>query len=156
MTHTDIAMEKDLQGNYDLVIENGRLKTTESFETAIQMSFFLDARADPSEVPIAENRRGWWGNEFGIVNGRQLGSKLWLLSQARAIQETLLKAIEYTREGFQHFVDDGHATKVEVEGELIKNEETLQGGVKLDIKIFTNQDIVIEKTFTLWLNTKQV
>ena len=150
MTHTDLAMEKDAQGNYDLVIENGLFKTTQSFETAIQMSFFLDARADPSEEPIAENRRGWWGNEFSLVPNRQLGNKLWLLFQARAIQETLLKAIEFTKEGFQHFVDDGFATKVEVDGNL------LQDRINLNIQIFTNQDVIIEKTFTLWLNTKQL
>jgi len=150
MAHTDLAMEKDAQGNYDLVIVDGLFKTTESFETAIQLLFFLDARAEPSEVPIAQNRRGWWGNVFNQIPNTELGNKLWLLFQARAIEETRLKAEQFVKQGFQQLVDSQHATKIEVVGELFENR------VEINIKIFTNQDVIIEQTFTLWLNTKQV
>ena len=111
-------MVKDEFNNYDKVVENGRLKSTQSFESALQASLFWDRRADSSEVSDPQRRRGWFGNQFDPVPERELGSKLWLLEQARVNLETLLKAKLYTKESLEWFIEDGHATKIQVDGNL--------------------------------------
>ncbi len=150
MTHTDISMVKDEFNNYDKVIVDGLLKTTQSFESDLQLSLFLDRRADSSEVSDPQRRRGWFGNQFDPVPERQLGSKLWLLEQARVTKETLLKAKLYTKEAIEWFVEDGHATKIEVDGSLLPN------NIKIRAKIFRLNDLVVDHTFTLWENTKEI
>jgi phage gp46-like protein len=133
-------MIKNADGNYDKVVVDGLLKTTQSFESALQLSLFLDRRADSSEVSDPQRRCGWFGNEFDPVFDRQLGSKLWLLKQARITKETLLKAKLYTREALEWFVEDGHATKIQVDGSL------LPSNIKIAVKIFRLNDLVVDKT----------
>ncbi len=150
MVHTDISMVKDEFGNYDKFIVDGLLKTTSSFESALQLSLFLDRRADSSEISDPQRRRGWFGNEFDPVPERQLGSKLFLLEQTKVNKETLLKAKLYTKESLEWFIEDGHATKIQVDGNLFPSK------IVIRVQIFRLNDIIIDQTFTLWENTENI
>jgi len=99
------------------VAENGDLVITEGFDTALKMSLFEERRADRTEVVPAENRRGWWAKELNDAQF-EIGSKLWLLDQARLNQETLNKAIDFVQQATSWLVTDGHLNEVRVSGEL--------------------------------------
>ncbi len=111
-----------LQGSdriWDIVIENGSIATEDGFDTAITMSLFTDARAPEAKVEIPEFRRGWLGNIESPVDGREIGSLLWLLEQKRLIQNTLNEAISYARSALNWFVEDGLAKRIEVSGVIV-------------------------------------
>jgi len=148
--NVDVSLIKDDENIYDLNIENGDFVSNDSFETAIQMSIFGEVRADRSEVPTPEFRRGWWGNTTNRVVNYQIGSKIWLLEQARRTPTTLNLAIDYARNSLQWLIDDGHATNIEVSGEFTDE------GVRLNIVIFRPQDKVQNFTFDLWDNTTTI
>ena len=81
--------------NYDLQIDsNGDILTDDFFDTSLLVSLFAEQRATPSEMPESHRRRGWIGNES--TPGFEIGSKLWLYSQAR-VTRTLLSDIDSIR-----------------------------------------------------------
>jgi len=84
----------DFDSQGDFVLEDG-------FDTAILMSLMCNKRANEAEVEAPQYRRGWWGNETSDFDNFEIGSKLWLLSQARATQNTLNRAIRYTQDALQ-------------------------------------------------------
>ncbi len=146
----DIAIEynSDLE-MYDLVIEGGQFKTVTNFDTALNMSLLCERRADSSEMPQPERRRGWWGNRIlQQVADYETGSKLCLLEQARRTPETLQVAIDYTKKSLEWFIEDNHLSDVRVRGEL-----TGANGIRLYIDLVTFLDKVESKYFDLWNNT---
>ena len=98
--------------------EFGDLAAGDDLATAVVLSLFTDRRAEPDDgVPDGtDDRRGWWGD--GLAD-RPLGSRLWLLSRAKATRETRLRAIEYAQEALAWLVDDGVADAVEVDAEWL-------------------------------------
>lgn len=147
MVDLDVSTRFDNNQIFDIAFDDsGDFLMTDSFDTAIKMSFFGEVRADRSEVPSPERRRGWWGNTVNVDN-YEFGSKLWLLDQVRATQDTLNKAINYTQLGFQWFVSDNLLSKVEVTGELRPD------NVKLAIVLIRSNSIVETRYFDLWQNS---
>lgn len=137
------------EGTREFVIslENGDFKTIDSFDTSITVSLFGDERADSSEVPAVERRRGWWGNNFGSDSEFQLGSKLWILNQERRTQETLNKAITIAQNALQWLVDEGHAKNIDVVGAFTA------AGIGLTITIFRSSAVTETKYYELWNNS---
>lgn len=140
----------ELGETYDISFANGDFELVDNFDTAIDMSLFCERRADRSEVPTPERRRGWWGNELSRVAGFQIGSKLWLLAQARRTQETLNKAISYAQESLQWLIEDNLAEQVVVTGEYLDDV-----GIRLYITIYRSQSIVESRYYDLWTETKK-
>jgi phage gp46-like protein len=147
----DLKLAKDdATGLYDLSLTAGDFTLVDSFDTSVQVSILGDERADQSEVPSSELRRGWWGNQFNDDIAFQLGSKLWLLYQARATQDTLNSAINFAQNSLQWLVDDGHAQEVAVTGvRTIDN-------ITLTVNIFRDQARVETRYYDLWDNTGSI
>jgi phage gp46-like protein len=103
----DFLIQKNSAGIYDLVIENEIIKETNSLQTAIAMSIFMEKRASEDESLLPEYRRGWWGNLNNDIDDYEIGSKFWLLEQARAGRETNALAKKYIADGLQWLKDDG-------------------------------------------------
>ncbi len=139
--------QQENTGEFVVSLENGDFKTVDSFDTSIAVALFGDERADSSEVPAVERRRGWWGNNFNDTPEFQLGSKLWLLNQNRRTQDTLNKAITIAQNALQWLVDDGHADAVDVTGAFSDN------GITLTITIFRNSAVTETKYYDLWNNS---
>lgn len=147
----DIAIQQDSTGKFYTELSNGDFLTNNSFDTSLIISLFGDKRADPSEVPTVENRRGWWGNPFNTDDITfELGSKLWLLHQERATPATLSKAISYAKDALQWLVDDGFAQRVDVSGNLSQN------NIQLIVTIFRDAAVTETKYYSLWDNTGTV
>lgn len=114
----DIRTQWDGTGGRYL-LAGGQLATDRDLDSAIILSLFLDRRALPDDVLPAgvESRRGWWGDTFAAVEGDRIGSRLWLLRREKQTQETLNRAVEYSREALQWLVDDRVAAVVSVVAE---------------------------------------
>lgn len=148
MSFVDILLEKTEAGFYDLAFDNGDLLATQGFTSALLMSILCERRATPSEVAQPEKRRGWWGNAFLGFTDFEIGSKLWLLSQARANQVTLNNSITYTNNALEWFAQDKYIDKANVTAEY-----NAQNVLLLYIQFIIGQDIVLNKGFRLWDNT---
>jgi phage gp46-like protein len=148
MAFVDFTLDKGDRTYHDLDIVDGDFKTTDGYSTSLLMTVMCERRASESEVPKPSKRRGWFGNEFAGFDNFEIGSKLWLLSQARADELSLNNAVTYVEEASQWYVDDNLLDKVEVTGTYI-DLITLE----LDVKFFKSQDLVFQKGFTLWENT---
>ena len=82
-------------------------------ETAVLISIFTDAEADPDDVipDGTQDPRGWWADPT-------MGSKLWLLQRAKHTPATLLTAIAYLKQALAWLTADGVAANVAVTGRM--------------------------------------
>lgn len=144
----DIKLSQLSNGTFDISVTDGDLTPETGFETAMWVSLFTDARAQPENVVLSENRRGWMGNVVSPVSGRDLGGLLWLTDQRRLTQNTLNETIDYARKSLSWFVEDGLAINVDVSGEIVP-----QSGITLTI-VFTAPDGSTETHYVpLWKET---
>lgn len=144
-----VGQDADLSltnGIYDFQIDsNGDILTKDFFDTSLLMSLFCERRASASEMPNSELRRGWIGNES--TPDFEIGSKLWLYSQAR-VTRTTLNGIETTvKNGLQWQVEDNIAVSIDVTSSLGNGSIA----VTLDIKRVNSS--VERRYFELWNNT---
>lgn len=89
----------------------GGLRARAALVTAVIICLLTDARADASELPAGDDRRGWPGDSFDFADGEApIGSKLWLLRR-RAIDaaETPRLAEDYAVAALQPLIDQGAA-----------------------------------------------
>lgn len=136
----------DSKGYYDLIIdENGDFEKENSFDSAIIVSLTAERRADVTESPIPEKRRGWEGNEFMPV---EFGSKLWLLEQERLTNQVLNQADVYAAQALQWLIDFNYLESIIVEADRSQR-RTL--GLNIDLFRFNGQ--IEHRYFEPWNNT---
>lgn len=143
----DIALVKNESGIYDISFSSGDFEKAQGLDTAIINSLNIDQRAEASEVATPQNRRGNIIDELNNENDFQIGSKLWLLSQKRANQETVSLAESYASECLQWLIDDGIAQTVIVSG-ILKNDN-----IVLSITIKQSDGTTFNKSYDLWSKT---
>ncbi len=143
----DIQLRPDETGIYDIAIENGDFKPDDGLETSLIVSLRSDARADESQVPQPENRRGWIGDLVTRAPGYVYGSHLWLLEQARLTQETLAQAENNARAALNWMVEDGLAQAIDV---IASRQD---GALILDVTVISPDGSVVRKAFDLWRKT---
>lgn len=105
-------------GDADLEILDGDLASDRGLTTAVLLSLFLDRRAEPDDQPPsgdANDRRGWWADQFHEVEGDRIGSRLWLLDRSKRTGETVRRAEEYVREALAWMIEDRVVSSVGVE-----------------------------------------
>jgi len=93
------------------------LDSDEPLVRAVIISLFTWRRANADDDLPGDERMGWWGDSFPTVTNDRIGSRLWLLSRAKLIPETLRRAKAYADEALKWLVDDGVAARVDVEVE---------------------------------------
>jgi len=142
----DIALTK-INSYYDFSIENGDFALTQGMDTALLMSIFCEKRADISEMPFAETRRGWWGNTVLDTENYEIGSKLWLLEQARRDLTSLSLAKTYAQDCLQWLIEDSLAKEIQTDSAFSEN------GIDIDINIVTSSNKIVSKAYNLWNNT---
>lgn len=119
---SDIALVWDNDaGAADIAIVANDLQADDGLETAVFLSLFTDRRAEDGDtLPDSEdNRRGWWADGVPVVPGDRWGSRLWLLSRAKAEPETAVRAREYAEEALAWLVEDRVTDRIEVTAELV-------------------------------------
>lgn len=112
----DFALKFNDNAEADIVVTNGVPEFDDGFETAIYISLFTDARAgDDEELPDnSGDKRGWWANALEEPAFR-LGSKLWMLSRSKTVNEVLQRAITYATEALQWMKRDGVVDDIKVD-----------------------------------------
>lgn len=146
---SDLKLVLDPETNqYDVSLKDGDLEGDDSFETDLIVSLYTDARADRSEQPIPELRRGWWGDEVSNIPGSKIGSKFWLLDQARLTTDILNKGIDYGRLCLYWLVQQAYSKKVDVTGEI-----EYPYTINLAIKITNANGATESRAYKVWLNT---
>lgn len=93
------------------------LQSADPLVRSVVISLFTWRRAQPDDDLPAAERMGWWGDSFATVPNDRIGSRLWLLSRAKLVPDTVARAKEYAVEALQWLIDDGVASRVEVEAE---------------------------------------
>ena len=122
----------------DIVRDGSRFAEDGGLETAVLLSLFLDARAQPDdELPDGEDDpRGYWADAFSsdeetpVILDRW-GSRLYLLRRSALTDETVNRAREYALEALEWFKTDGVASAIRVKTEA-QPPETLAIGVEID------------------------
>lgn len=128
---------------------DGDIEMTEGLETAVLMSILCEKRADADEITAPEFRRGDWSNTLNDDTDYEVGSKLWLLDVARAIQESANLGESAIEEGLQWMIDDNIIKSVTVESSISGNELTFTVKVeksdnKFEEYLFNNYKITID------------
>jgi len=129
----DIKASLTEDGSFTIGFTDGDLAKEDGFDTAINLSLFTDKRASEDRISDPSKRRGWLGNVASPVEGRQLGSLLWLINQRKLIPETRNDAISYCTDALNWIVEDGFAKSVTTTGEIIP-----RLGIELKITIVPN------------------
>lgn len=148
----DIALFQDkTTGLYDISFTDGDFTLVDNFDTSITVSLMTDARANSTQEPRAELRRGWWGNQFSdSFPDYEIGSQLWLLTQSRKVQATLNSAIDFAKSALSWLVSDNHAKAVNVTGKIDDD------GITIGINIDRGASTTETKYYDLWNNTGKV
>lgn len=145
---TDILLKKTDADYYDFEIYKGDFLLTDGFDTAIIISLLTDRRADSSEVSPVELRRGWFGNLIlrNIINDSsiELGSKLWLLYQARQMQNTINFARNASNEALIWLVEYRYALSVVSEVSAIDESTILD-----EVSIILDDNVKLKRSFEL-------
>jgi phage gp46-like protein len=129
----------------------GLLDETQQLADAIIVALNSDALADTSDVlpdPRDDNRRGWWGDTDAatIWNGWPLGSKLWLLTREKIVDNnaragaTTTRAQMYIQQALQPFIDNKICSNVvvnvtQLDSERIQASITIYRGPKTAIQL---------------------
>ena len=143
----DVLIRSDSRGLYDLEIDGADFASAYGFETAIPTSFFTDARASETQVQEAHRRRGWAGNILYVDQGRQLGGLLWILDQARIVNDTINFAKRFAEDSLQWMLDDGVALAVQIDVE-----RTAIRAITISTDILAI-DNTVQRYITLWRAT---
>lgn len=116
----DIALAWNADaGQADMAMAGGDLALDAGLRTAVLVSLFTDAPAQPGDaIPDGSaDRRGWWGDLPAApeLQGRAAdatGSRLWLLDRALQTDATLALAKAYAEEALAWMVADRVAGSV--------------------------------------------
>lgn len=133
---------------WDIFLDNsGDLEGVNSIDTAIDISLFTDKRADKSEIQASELRRGWIGNLFNAIIDYKIGSKLWLIYQARNLQLTANKGVDFIKDSLKWLIEDGLVEDIKVSAN-----RTIDN-IEFNLRII-RKDNEIERIFILWENSQ--
>lgn len=94
----------------DLRVQDHRLATDASLETAIRISLLTDRRVRPDDGVRGDDLKGWAGDQY---LRRPLGSRLWSLKGMK-IDRALDLVEDIVLEALRWMVEDGLAVSVKV------------------------------------------
>lgn len=123
---TDLRLDVTETGA-DLLLVDGDLAIDEGLETAVIVSLFSDARVGPDELLPEEvqavddpayvrETRGFWAD----TPEDRWGSKLYLLSRAKATDDTATRAARFAEESLAWMLRDGIASRIDVAAEFVE------------------------------------
>lgn len=143
---TDVVLNHD-KGYWDFEwTADGDISTGQTLDTFILLCLFDEQRAAPSEVPEANRRRGWAGNES--TPGFEQGGKAWLFEQERMLGSTLAELGVVVRNSLQPLITYDLADEV-----IVGTPRIQRGRTVVDITLLRTGSVIAQNTYTLWENT---
>lgn len=104
------------RGDWSLA-STGQVDDQHDLKTAALISLFTWRRAHPDDV-LPDPRMGRKGCWIDALQGRQMGSRLWLLQREKQTRAVVLRAKEYAEESLQWLLDDGVCKSITVITEI--------------------------------------
>lgn len=107
---------------FDWAIDGAQLAVDDGLKTAVIISLFTDRRATSSDTlpDTSSDRRGWFGDDYGGIEGDQIGSHLWLLAREKQTAETLERARRYALDSLAWLKTDGVVQSVAVQASWLR------------------------------------
>lgn len=124
---SDIAIEFNENLFFDLIIENGDLKTDDGLETAVLISLFTDSRPDETTINLPngdDDLRGWWGDEFLDDALDKTGGEVWLYLRGKITEQNLINLRQAAVDSLSWMIEDNVASSVDVITEIETQFET--------------------------------
>jgi len=130
-----------LTGTGDFNMLGAGLELGHDLETAVLISLFTDAQADPGDIVLDSDPRGWWADTYAafedpalptIANDR-IGSKLWQIFNMPRTQNTLNWMRDQILIALNWMLKDGVASSIEAFPRF-----TSSGGVGAVVRITAN------------------
>lgn len=145
MSKQDFAFEQDNLGFFDLIIDPATkdFKAVEGMETAIDIQLFTNQRVSKQERALPLDRQGWSGDMESRSLGYQMGSLLFLQSQARDTPLDNNETASYAKNALDYLVVIG-ASKDVTSRVIGKN---IEGTI-------INEDNSVSRYNKLWRDTK--
>jgi phage gp46-like protein len=129
----------------DWIFSDGDLASGRDLETAVVISLFTDRLAhddDPLPDPGDSDRRGWWAD--WDAEAGPIGSRLWLISREKQLEDVRLRAEDYCREALAWLIEDDVADTVEVTAAW----STAPGRLDLDVIIMRERAVLLHRAFS--------
>lgn len=142
----DAVLTLNSKGHYTFSLDDaGQIVVDDFFDTALLYSIHGEQRADVSEIPSPELRRGWIGNEDTEYEN---GSKLWLYSQASKTRRVLNDMANAANNALAWLVLDDFADSIEDAEAVARGNDSF-----IEVTIRRPNSPVINRSFKLWNNT---
>lgn len=97
------------------------LRSQSPLETAILIALFTDAPADEAELRY-EHRGDFRGFPGDGIEGRSIGSKLWLYRRSQLTDQVALTVKAEIIRALQIIIDEGAVARIDVQVEAVKAE----------------------------------
>lgn len=111
----DFKLERTTHG-FDLALTETDLAIERGIDSLVIASLGFERRlVDSDEAPGERFYRG--GSVLDHYMGRALGSRLWLLRNAKVTDETIRAARDYAKEALEWMVEEDHASNVSAQAE---------------------------------------
>ena len=124
----------------DFVMFGSALILGKDLETAVLISLFSEASADPGDIVPDSDPRGWWADSYATLEDPALtplpdgiGSKIWQIFRMIRNQDTLNWLRDQCLKSLHWMIVDGVASSIAAEPVFTSN-----GGVGVTITITSN------------------
>lgn len=124
----------------DFVMAGSALQIGRDLETAVLISLFSEATADPGDIVPDADPRGWWADTYATLEDPALtplpdgiGSKIWQIFRMIRNQDTLNWLRDQCIKSLHWMIVDGVASTIEAIPLFTSN-----GGVGVSITITAN------------------
>ncbi len=138
----DIRIAWDpVSGTGDFNMVGAGLELGRDLETAVLISLFTDAQADPGDIVYDTDPRGFWADTYAALEdpaltslpADRIGSKLWQVFARPRNQDTLNWMRDEATKALDWMLTDGAASAIEVQPQF-----TSSGGVGAIVTITAN------------------
>ena len=110
-------------GTGDFAMDGPGIETGHELETAVLISLFTDAQADPEDVVYDHDPRGWWADTYAAFEDASLtplpadriGSKLWQVFYRPRNQDTLNWLRDEAARALAWMLTDGVVSAIDVQ-----------------------------------------
>jgi len=106
-----------VDGIADMASDGTDVVSDAGLQTAVLLSLFTDARAASDDVPpggVDGDRRGYWADQFAVIEGDRFGSRAWILERSKRTPQTARLEEEYAREALAWMIEDRVVASVDI------------------------------------------
>lgn len=136
-----MSFSQDLSVIVDGVSFDTGMVPKDKLVRAAIVSLFTWRRANADDVMDGQ-KMGWWGDTTAEIANDRIGSRLWLLAREKLLPATINRAREYAHESLAWMVNDGLASRVDVQAERFG-----QNGIALTTTIYRSDGRITSLRF---------